>query len=140
MRPQQQYYMIFNGKLIFFFQFLINLPCYSMGILHFSQFSSIFHINQWETYIFLLFHKFSILFNGKFAFCQFPMLFNGNIRFEKLQGGMYGQTDVLQDIHSLGPLPKKEAEFSPQRNRLCCVVTIQSECQIEQQTRNRQEG
>ena len=33
-----------------------------------------------------------MLFNGKFAFCQFPMLFNGNLRLEKL-GGMYRRMD-----------------------------------------------
>ena len=35
-----------------------------------------------------------MLFNGKFAFCQFSMLFNGNLRFEKLRGmGGDGRTD-----------------------------------------------
>ena len=62
-----------------------------------------------------------MLFNGMFAFYQFSMLFNGNLRLEKLRGG--GRTDVrtdgrtdgrmeihpcvLQDIGPLGPLPKK---------------------------------
>ena len=61
----------------------------------------------------------SMLFNGKFAFCQFSMLFNGNLRLEKLRGGRtdvrtYGRLEihpcVLQDIGPLGPLPKKETE------------------------------
>merc|ERR1712105_209919 len=63
-----------------------------------------------------------------FAFCHFPMLFNGNLSIEKLGGGMYGRLYgrtygrtyrrtyghkeihpcVLQDIGPLGPLPKKE--------------------------------
>ena len=38
--------------------------------------------------------KFSILFNEKFAFCQFFMLFNGNLRLEKLWGG---RTDGRMD-------------------------------------------
>ena len=38
---------------------------------------------------------FSMSFNGKFAFCQFYMSLNGNLRNEKLQGGRtYGQTNV----------------------------------------------
>ena len=126
MRPQQQFSMIFDGNFAFF-QFFVNLACYSMGILHFFHFSSIFHVIQWEICIFLLFCKFSMLFNGKIAFCQFSMLFNGNLRLERLRGGTYGQTDrrmdgrtygrmdgrkeihpcVLQDIGPLGPLPKK---------------------------------
>ena len=53
-----------------------------------------------------------MLFNGKLVFCQFPMLFNGNLRLEKLRGGgAYGRLEihpcVLQDIGPLGPLPKK---------------------------------
>ena len=55
-----------------FFHFLVNLPCYSMGILHFFHFSSIFHVIQWEICIFLLFCKFSMLFNGKLLFVNFP--------------------------------------------------------------------
>ena len=86
--------MLFNRNFAFF-QFFINLPCYSMGILHFSQFSLIFYVIQWEICNFLLFCKFSMLFNGKFVFCQFPMLFNGNLRLEKLPGGgrMEGPTE-----------------------------------------------
>ena len=55
-----------------------------------------------------------MLFNGKFAFYQYPMLFNR----EALGGGEWteGWKDgrmeihpcVLQDIGPLGPLPKKE--------------------------------
>ena len=61
-----------------------------------------------------------MLFNGMLAFCHFPMLFNGNLRIEKLGGGRTDvctdvRTDgrkeihpcVLQDIRPLGPLPKK---------------------------------
>ena len=65
--------------------------------------------------------KLSMLFNGSFAVCQFPMLFDGNWRLKKLWGG--GRTDgqtyimvhpcVLQDIGPLGPLPKKHACPSP---------------------------
>ena len=59
----------------------------------------------------------SMFFNGEFALCQFPMLFHGNLRLERLGGGcMDGRTDgrmeihpcVLQDISSLRPLPKKK--------------------------------
>ena len=65
---------------------------------------------------FLLFCKFSILFNRKFEFCQFLMLFDRNFRLEKLGGGhtdvrMYGRMEihpcVLQDIGPSRPLPKK---------------------------------
>ena len=51
-----------------------------------------------------------MIFNGKFVFCQFPMLFNGNLRLEKPWGGevwTYGRLEihpcVLQDIGPLGP-------------------------------------
>ena len=101
--------MQFNGSFAFF-QFLINMLCYSMGI---SQF--------------FIFHPFSMLLNGKFVFYQFPMLFNGDLRVEKHQGGRYGRTDirtygrliihpcVLQDIGHLGPLPKKERKKDRRR-------------------------
>ena len=73
-----------------------------------------------------------MLFNGNFAFLQFPMLFNGNMRLRSFgkegdgrtdgwtDGRTDGQTDgrtdgcleihpcVLQDIGPLGPLPKKD--------------------------------
>ena len=89
--------MLFNRNFAFF-QFLVNLPCYSMGILHFSQFSLIFYVIQWESCNFSFFCKFSKLFNGKLVFCQFPMLFNGNLRLEKLRGGCkYIRTDGRTD-------------------------------------------
>ena len=93
--------MLSNGIFTFFFSFL-----------------SIFYVIQWEISIFLLFCKFSMLFNGEFVFYQLSMLFNGNLRLEKLGGGKDGQTDgrtdgcmeihpsVLQDISPLRPLPK----------------------------------
>ena len=127
-----------------------NITWYSMGNWYFFfNFSSICHVIRWEFYIFLSFHRFSTSINGKHTFfcffinflyysmgnlhfVNFPCYSMGILGLRSFRGGMYGQTDVLQDIHSLGPLPKKEAEFSPQRNRLCCVVTIQSECQIDQ--------
>ena len=37
-----------------------------------------------------------MLFDGEFAFCHFPMLFNGNLRIENL-GGTYGRTDGRTD-------------------------------------------
>ena len=105
--------MIFNGTFAFS-QFFVMLPCYSMGISNCFHFSSIFHVIQWEICIFLLFCKFSMLFNGKFAFYQLSMLFNGNLRLEKLRGGdvwMDGHMEihpcVLQEIGPLGPLTKK---------------------------------
>ena len=68
-----------------------------------------------------------MLFNGKFVFCQFPMLFNGNLRLEKLWGGgrtdgrTYGRLEihpcVLQDIGPLGPLPKKEGKGDEEKKR-----------------------
>ena len=120
--------MLFNRNFAFF-QFLVNLPCYSMGILHFSQFSSIFYVIRWETCNFLLFCKFSMLFNGKHAFFAFLFFFPcysmGSLHFvnfpcysvgilglRSLGGGWtYIRTDiwkftrVLQDIGPLGPLP-----------------------------------
>ena len=44
-----------------------------------------------------------MLFNGKFVFCQFPMLFNGNLRLEKLREGWgtYGWTDVRTSGNSI---------------------------------------
>ena len=79
--------------------FWSNFPWYSVGVLHFFYFLSIFYVNQWEFKIFLvilpcnlvgishffifsvnfpciffLFCKFAMLFNGKFVFCQFSML------------------------------------------------------------------
>ena len=63
--------MLSNRNFAFFafFAFFVNFQCYSMGNLHFS-----------------FFFKFSLLFNGKFAFYHFPMLFNENLRIEKLGG------------------------------------------------------
>ena len=60
-----------------------------------------------------------MLFNGKFVFCQFPMLFNRNLRLEKLPGG--GRMDVrtdgptdgrleIQPCVLQGPLPQKKSE------------------------------
>ena len=44
----------------------------------------------------------TMLFNGKLVFCQFPILFNGNLRLEKLDGRNDGRmerwTDGLTDI------------------------------------------
>ena len=40
-----------------------------------------------------------MLFNGKFAFYEFSMLFNGNLRLEKRGGGQTdGHIDVRMDI------------------------------------------
>ena len=98
-----------------------------MGVLHSFNILSIFNGN----FIFFLFFGqlsmlfngkfvfFYLLFNGRFAFCQFSMLFNGNLRIESFGGGEKetdGRTDghmeihpcVLQDIGPLGPLPKKD--------------------------------
>ena len=74
-----------------------NFPWYLIGILHFYKFSSIFHVIQWETCIFLHFCKFSMLFNGKFAFLEYPMLSNENLRLEKLREGGDGRTDGRTD-------------------------------------------
>ena len=49
-----QFYMLFNGNFAFF-QFFVNLPYYSMGILHFL---SILHVIQWEFDIFFFFLNF----------------------------------------------------------------------------------
>ena len=38
--------------------------------------------------------------------CEFPMLFNGNLRIEEPRGGMYVRTDGHKEIHPLEPLPK----------------------------------
>ena len=99
--------------------FFINLSCYPIGILNSFHFSVNFHcylMGNLHFFIFIL----------QFAFCHFPMLFNGNLIIEKLLGAggrTYGQTDgpmkrwtdghkeihpcVLEDIGPLGPLPKK---------------------------------
>ena len=89
----RQFAMLFNGNFIFFSIF-INFPCYSIGNMHFFYFSC----------------KFSMLFNGEFAFCQFPILFNGNLRLEKLggDGRTEGQTDGWTDGRMDGwTLPNK---------------------------------
>ena len=101
--------MLFNRNFAFF-QFLVNLPCYSMGILHFSQFSLIFYVIQWESCNFSLFCKFSMLFNGKLVFCQFPMLFNGNLRLEKLWGG---RTDRRTNVRTSGDSPQYPTGHRP---------------------------
>ena len=61
-------------------QDIVNFSCYSMGI----------------SYFFSFLYKFSMLFNGNFAFLQFSMLFNGNMRLRSFgEGGgrKDGQTD-----------------------------------------------
>ena len=97
-----------------------------MGILHFSQFSLIFYVIQWESCNFSLFCKFSMLFNGKLVFCQFPMLFNGT------DGPTYGCLEihpcVLQDIGPLGPLPKKGLIFHIRERRISITLSV-SNCQ-----------
>ena len=70
-----------------FFQFLINLPCYSMGISHFFHFSSISNVIQWEVCILSISHV---------------------IQLGRTDGRMEIYPCVLQDIGPLGPLPKKE--------------------------------
>ena len=103
LRPKEQFSMIFNGTFAFS-QFFVMLPCYSMGISNCFHFSSIFHVIQWEICIFLLFCKFSMLFKGKFAFHQLSMLFNENLRLEKLWGGRmnvwtYGNSPLCPTGH-----------------------------------------
>ena len=39
-----------------------------------------------------------MLFNGRFVFCHFLMLFNGNSRIEKLGGSAYGRTAYGQTL------------------------------------------
>ena len=78
--------MLFNGSFAFF-QFLVNLPCYSIGISYFFYFSSILHVIQWEVY----------------AFYQL-MLFNGNLRLEKLRGGTNSRTDGWTDACKSTPV------------------------------------
>ena len=56
-----------------------------------------------------------MLFNGKFVFCQFPMLFNGNLKLEKVREGRTdgwtnGQTDGRLEIHPCVPLPNKSSK------------------------------
>ena len=113
--------MIFNGNFAFFFHFL-----------------SICHVIQWEFYIFLSFHQFSMLFNGKYAFfcffVNFPCYSMGSLHFDNfpcypmgiwgLESFGGGQKDgrkdghmeihpcVLQDIGPLGPLPKKDLNYA----------------------------
>ena len=75
-----------------------------------------FHFIQWKVCIFF----------------QFPMLFNENLRLEKLRGETvgrtYGRTEihpcVLQDIGPLGPLPKKGELFL---NQTCTVASLPCE-------------
>ena len=54
------------------------------------------------THFFIISDQFSMLFNGKFAFYQFPILFNRNLRLEKLGGGW---TDRLMDGRMYGNSP-----------------------------------
>ena len=99
---------------LFFHQFSILI---NWNFAFFFHFSVIFNVIRWEIGIFLYFLKSSILYKGKFAFCHFPMLFNGNLRIEKLredvrtniqtEGGKEIHPGVLRDIGPLGPLPKK---------------------------------
>ena len=87
--------MLFNESFIIFADFF-NFPCYPIRILHILIFLSIFNVIRWEICIFLFFCKFAMLFNGKFAFFHFLMVFNGDLRIEKLWGGKHtdGRTDV----------------------------------------------
>ena len=66
-----------------------------------------------------------MLFNGNFAFNQFPMLFNGNLRLEKLGGG---QTDGRTDVWKFTPVsyrksalwgrcPKRDTKEDREKNK-----------------------
>ena len=87
LRPLQQLSMIFNGSFTFFSFFIIS-PWYSLGSLHFFNFSC-YSMGIWGL-----------------------RSFGGE---GQTYGGMYRWTDrhleihpcVLQDIGPLGPLPKK---------------------------------
>ena len=74
--------MIFNGNYVF-----STISC---------EFSMLSNCNF---AFFFIFCEFSMLSNGKFASCLFPLLFNGNLRIEKLQGRggdvcTFGRMDV----------------------------------------------
>ena len=89
---------------------------------------AIFHDFQWKFCIFSISRQFTISFNGNFTFshfskifcvfngkqvfCQFPMLFNGNLKLEKLWGGgertdrrMYVRTDKCTYGRTYGNSP-----------------------------------
>ena len=128
---------------MYFLQFIVNFPCYSMGISFFCQFSMLsncyfaffsFFVNfpcySMENVHFSIVCKFSMLFNGKFAschfpmlfngkfaFCHFPMLFNGNLRIEKVGG------DVRTDGRTNGRTENVPIlqDFVPYRGR--CPIT-----------------
>ena len=113
---------------MYFLQFIVNFPCYSMGISFFCQFSMLsncyfaffkkkfvsFPCYSMENVHFSMVCKFSMLFNGKFAschfpmlfsgkfaFCHFPMFFNKNLKIEKVQGWDV-QTDGRTYVHTDG--------------------------------------
>ena len=80
-----------------FFQFLINLACYSMGILHFSQFPLSFYVIQWEICIFLLFVKFPCYLMGSLYFVNFPCY---SMRIWGLRSFWGGGTDRRTDAQT----------------------------------------
>ena len=77
-RPLGQFSMIFNGNYVF-----STISC---------QF---FILSKYNFAFFFIFCEFSMVSNGKFASCHFPMLFNGNLKIEKLwgRGGTYIRMD-----------------------------------------------
>ena len=100
---------------MYFLQFIVNFPCYSIGISFCCQFFILSNCNFAFFFIFCEFSMvsngkfaschFPMLFNGKFAFCHFPMLFNGNLRIEKVQGGRTdGRTYIRTDVRKFTPV------------------------------------
>ena len=90
--------------IMYFLQFLVNFPCYSMRLSFFCQFSMLSNCNF---AFFFIFREFSMLSNGKFASCHFPMLFNEKFafcHFPFLGSGTEGVDDLC--FHTYG-------EFSP---------------------------
>ena len=64
-----------------------------------------------------------MLLNGKLAFCHFSMLFNGNLRIEKLRGGDVrtdGRTDGRTDQPTDGPTEKWLIHLQRGKKRLLC--------------------
>ena len=118
---------------MYFLQFIVNFPCYSMGISFFCQFSMlsncyfafffhfllIFHVIQWKMCIFLWFVNFPCYSMGSLQVVIFPCYSMGSLHFIifpcysmeiwELRRFRGGRTDGRKEIHpcvlqDIGPL------------------------------------
>ena len=106
LRPWWQLSMLFNRNFAFF-QFLVNLPCYSMGILHFSQFSLFSMLFNGNHAIFHFFVNFLCYSMGSLYFVNFPCYSMGIQGLRSFGGGdvrTNGRTDVQTDVWKFTPV------------------------------------